>query len=154
MSAPDGYYISKYEITNAQWASFLNEVASYADLGLWNSAMKISRTNDGVSNTWLYTADEGYENHPVTHVGFANAAKFANWMTTDSISEGIYHRLDTNNYYTTRGYNATDDLELGEAAASPCQHLTSGTRPPISTPVTILICGSRVTLVTPCQYGN
>ena len=73
--------------------------------GLWTSSgMQISRTNDGISNTWLYAADEGYENHPVTHVGFANAAKFANWMTSDSISEGIYHRLNTNKYYTTRGY--------------------------------------------------
>ena len=106
-----GYYISKHEITNAQWASFLNEVASYTDpAGLWTSSMQISRTNDGISNTWLYAADEGYENHPVTHVGFANAAKFANWMTSDSISEGIYHRLNTNKYYTTRGYNATDEI--------------------------------------------
>ena len=66
--------------------SFLNEVASYTDpASLWTSSMQISRTNDGISNTWLYAADEGYENHPVTHVGFANAAKFANWMTSDSI---------------------------------------------------------------------
>ncbi len=112
-----GYYISKYEITNAQWAYFLNEVASYTNpAGLWTSSMQISRTNDGISNTWLYAADEGYENHPVTHVGFFNAARFANWMTSDSISEGIYHRLNTNRYYTTRGFNATSEYLNWEGA--------------------------------------
>ena len=97
----------------------------------------------------------GYENHPVTHVGFANAAKFANWMTSDSISEGIYHRLNTNKYCTTRGYNATDEiLNWAGAGGVALPTLNEWYKAAISTPVTILICGSRVTLVTPCQYGN
>lgn len=111
-----GYYISKYEITNAQWASFLNEAATYTDFDLWNSNMQISRTTDGVSGTYIYAADEGYENHPVTHVGFWNATKFANWMTTDNIREGVYQRQGRNKYYTTRSFNATDELLNWEGA--------------------------------------
>jgi formylglycine-generating enzyme required for sulfatase activity len=79
------YLISKYEVTNAQYAEFLNAKAAADPLGLYNGSMGGDATFGGitpslVSGSYTYTAKVGFENKPVTYVSFYDALRFANWL--------------------------------------------------------------------------
>lgn len=72
------FYISKYEVTNAEYAEFLNAKGNQTEGGkTWldiadeycNIAKKGSR----------YVAKSGYENHPVIEVTWYGAAAYAKW---------------------------------------------------------------------------
>jgi formylglycine-generating enzyme required for sulfatase activity len=79
---PYDYSIGTYEVTNAQYAEFLNAKAASDPLGLYNVFMGatsqggISRT--GVSGSFVYTAIPGRENRPVDFVSWYDAVRFAN----------------------------------------------------------------------------
>ncbi|MEX0321452.1 MAG: SUMF1/EgtB/PvdO family nonheme iron enzyme [Puniceicoccaceae bacterium] len=94
------YYITTYEVTNAQYASFLNAVASVTDpYQLYNTLMDgtltggISRT--GTAGSYSYAPLAGKENNPVTMVNWWDAARFANWLTNGQGSgdteTGVYN---------------------------------------------------------------
>ena len=46
---PYAYYISKYEVTNAQYAEFLNAKAASDPLGLYNASMGSDATFGGIT---------------------------------------------------------------------------------------------------------
>jgi formylglycine-generating enzyme required for sulfatase activity len=84
-SVDHAYYISKYEVTNAQYAEFLNAKASSDPLGLYNESMGTNAifggiTQSGVSGSYSYTAKAGFENKPVVYVSFYDSLRFANWL--------------------------------------------------------------------------
>ena len=89
-SVPYSYYIGTYEVTNAQYAEFLNAVAGEFDIWqLYNPKMANSSlevfglggiTRSGSSGNFTYTAIAGRENLPVNYVSFFDALRFANWM--------------------------------------------------------------------------
>ena len=77
------YRISKHEVTNNQYAEFLNQVAATDDFvsndpHLYNDRMKISRS--GSAGSYSYAVDSGFESHPVSHVSFFDAMRFVNWL--------------------------------------------------------------------------
>jgi sulfatase modifying factor 1 len=73
------FQISKLEITVAQYAEFLNAVATKSDpYALWSAAQKIDRT--GAPGGFSYSAQSLREREPVMHVTFFNAMRFANWL--------------------------------------------------------------------------
>jgi formylglycine-generating enzyme required for sulfatase activity len=78
------YQISKYEVTNAQYAEFLNAVAVGSDYGLYNAQMDSSPyggiTQSGSAGSFSYAAKAGFEQKPVNFVSFLDAASFANWL--------------------------------------------------------------------------
>ena len=79
------YFISKYEVTNAQYAEFLNAKAASDQLGLYNAGDLVlglngGITQSGVSGSYTYTVKPGFENKPVTFVSFYDALRFANWL--------------------------------------------------------------------------
>ena len=84
------YNIGKYEVTNAQYAEFLNAVATVGDAhGLYKSDMGggwmdiggISRTGSGAAaEPWVYSPRTGRGNRPVNYVSFWDASRFANWL--------------------------------------------------------------------------
>jgi formylglycine-generating enzyme required for sulfatase activity len=80
----DTYYISKYETTNAQYAEFLNAVASTDTNALYNARMNTSTsggiTQSGSSGSFGYTTKIGFANKPVTFVNFYDSLRFANWL--------------------------------------------------------------------------
>jgi sulfatase modifying factor 1 len=83
------YRISKYEITNAQYAEFLNAVAGASDpLELYSTNMDPSAgSNGGITQSGsTYTAVSGRENMPVNHVSLYDALRFANWLNNGQAS--------------------------------------------------------------------
>jgi hypothetical protein len=79
------YSIGTYEVTNAQYAEFLNAKAASDPLRLYNTYMAnplfwggIARS--GSDGSYSYAPLAGRENMPVTNVSFYNALRFANWM--------------------------------------------------------------------------
>lgn len=79
------YRIGVYPVTNNQYVAFLNSVAVTDTHGLYNPEMTNSVhggvTRSGSSGSYSYTVKEGFEDTPVNHVSYWDAARFANWLT-------------------------------------------------------------------------
>jgi formylglycine-generating enzyme required for sulfatase activity len=75
------YFISTYEVTNAQYAEFLNaKAADNADpLGLYITFMA-GITRSGSPGTYIYTVNTGFADKPVNYVSFYDALRFTNWL--------------------------------------------------------------------------
>ena len=78
------FQIGKYEVTNAQYAVFLNAVAATDTYGLFNASMEsdarggIRRT--GVDGSYRYTAKSAMCDKPVNYVSWFDCARFCNWL--------------------------------------------------------------------------
>ncbi len=79
------YQIGKFEITAAQYVSFLNSVATTDQYGLYHTGMatdeygcQISRAGSPGSYTYSVAAD--FANRPVNYVSWGDAARFCNWL--------------------------------------------------------------------------
>jgi PEP-CTERM putative exosortase interaction domain len=83
-SVPYLYSIGTYEVTNSQYAEFLNAKAPSDPYGLYNAGMATTGiTRSGSSGTYLYTTNAGFENRAVVLVSFYDALRFANWMNNN-----------------------------------------------------------------------
>jgi formylglycine-generating enzyme required for sulfatase activity len=86
------YQIGKYEVTNAQYAAFLNAVAATDTFSLYNSNMGSNAaggiTRTGSSGSYTYATKSGFETKPVNYVSFWDAARFANWLNNGQGSAG------------------------------------------------------------------
>jgi len=77
------YNIGKYEVTNAQYAEFLNAVADTDTYGLYNTSMASGYggiTRSGSSPDYTYDVIPGRGNMPVNYVSWYDTLRFANWM--------------------------------------------------------------------------
>ncbi len=84
------YSIGKYEVTNSQYAAFLNSAATVGDPhglysadmgGGWQGIGGISRSGMGTgADPWMYATRPNRGNRPVNYVGWYDALRFANWM--------------------------------------------------------------------------
>ena len=75
------YNIGKYEVTNAQYAAFLNAKAASDPFGLYNTNMGFDGiTRSGSPGSYTYSTVVGRENRPVQFVSFWDACRFANWL--------------------------------------------------------------------------
>jgi len=86
-SVAGSYRISKFEVTNAQYAEFLNAVAATDTNALYHLNMGSSTTGSnggitrsGSSGSFSYSAIAGREDMPVGSVSFWDATRFANWL--------------------------------------------------------------------------
>lgn len=75
------YQIGKHEVTNSQYGAFLNAKGASNSGAIYNANMA-SRgiTQTGSSGSFSYSVTSGFENKPVVHVSWFDAARFANWM--------------------------------------------------------------------------
>ncbi|MGE0538503.1 MAG: formylglycine-generating enzyme family protein [Pirellulales bacterium] len=77
------YRIGTYEVTNAQYAAFLNAKAASDPLGLYNILMGTVHggiTRSGSSGSYSYAAISGREDMPVNYVSWYDSIRFANWL--------------------------------------------------------------------------
>jgi formylglycine-generating enzyme required for sulfatase activity len=81
-SVDHSYWIGKYEVTNAQYAEFLNAKGQSNANGIYNSDMSsYGITQSGSSGSYSYTVTSALANRPVVFVSWFDAARFANWMS-------------------------------------------------------------------------
>ena len=89
---PYEYRISTYEVTQSQYAEFLNNKATFGQPG-WHIGSGITRSGSGtVSNPYHYIPSA--PNYPVTYVSLYDAQSFVNWLnngqgSADSLN-GVY----------------------------------------------------------------
>jgi formylglycine-generating enzyme required for sulfatase activity len=75
------YLISKYEVTNVQYAEFLNAKAASDPLDLYSTSMAASTiTRSGSPGSYTYAAVVGREDMPANFVSFYDSLRFVNWM--------------------------------------------------------------------------
>lgn len=109
------YRVSKYEVTVAQYAEFLNYKAKYDSYGLWSQDM---RTYCGVDRTgtqlnYVYTVAAGYENKPIGCVSYWDACRFVNWLNHNQGNGNT-----ENGGYLLAGYNGTDGRTIQRTAGA------------------------------------
>ena len=78
------YRIAKSEVTNDQYAQFLNAVAATNANGLYNGSMGSNArggiTQNGSSGSFTYSVKTDMGNKPVNYVSFLDAMRFVNWL--------------------------------------------------------------------------
>lgn len=77
------YNVATTEVTNAQYAAFLNSVAWDDPNNLYNVNMAGAYggiTRSGPIGAFVYSTVSGRENNPVNFVSFWDSARFANWL--------------------------------------------------------------------------
>jgi formylglycine-generating enzyme required for sulfatase activity len=82
------YQISKYEVTNTQYAEFLNaaDASGSNTLALYSASMNSDATNGGISfvsgnaSGSKYVVKSGFASKPVTYVSFYDTLRFSNWL--------------------------------------------------------------------------
>jgi len=81
------YLIGRTEVTNTEYAAFLNAVGQQNANGVYNANMGISSTGtfggivqSGTSGAFTYTVASGFENKPVNWVTWFSAARYVNWL--------------------------------------------------------------------------
>ena len=113
------YQIDKYEVTNAQYAEFLNAKAASDPLALYSTSMGSGTggiTRSGVSGSFTYSAIAGRGDMPMNFVSFYDTLRFANWLNNGqgagSTETGAYTLLGgtatpSNGTTVTRNAGAT-----------------------------------------------
>jgi formylglycine-generating enzyme required for sulfatase activity len=117
-SVAHAYHISKYEVTNAQYAEFLNAVAATDPFGLYGTNMgsnsKGGITRSGSDGSYVYAVKPGFENRPVVFVTSHHALRFANWLANGQGSGDT----ETGSYTITANGLANNSITRNEAAAT------------------------------------
>lgn len=104
------YNISSIEVTNNQYAAFLNSVATGTyPTNLYHSEMSsnvvggITRSGDGATTPYSYSVKSNMGNLPVVFVDYLSAVRFVNWLSNGSLSgDGAVESLE-NGSYTIEG---------------------------------------------------
>ena len=75
----DAFYMDKYEVTNAEYAEFLNAKGKHTDAGqTWLAVGHQNARIEYVNRA--YRSKAGYENHPVVMVSWYGAMAYAEWV--------------------------------------------------------------------------
>lgn len=81
---PYVYQIGTTEVTNSQYAAFLNAVGRSNTNNIYNANMGSNAlggiTQSGTTGSFQYSVKPGFEARPVTFVSWWSAARFANWL--------------------------------------------------------------------------
>ncbi len=115
------YLISKYEVTNAQYAEFLNAVADTDAYGVYHAEMGSDGgiTRSGASGSYAYAVLADSENLPVNYVSWFDTLRFANWLHNGQPNTGAQTMATTENGAYTFG---TTFIELGVPAPPDPEH--------------------------------
>lgn len=116
---PYKYQIGTYEVTNGEYAAFLNAVARRDPHGLYNTEMTTTGiTRSGINGSFTYDTIEGREQHPVVYVSFWDAARFVNWLSNGKPT-GMQDALSTEDgSYFLNGVTIPEDISVSREADS------------------------------------
>ena len=93
------YRVGRYEVTNAQYAEFLNAKAASDPLSLYSGFMGSlgGITRSGISGSYTYATITGWGDKPVNFVNWYDSIRFANWLNngqgTGDTETGAYTLL-------------------------------------------------------------
>lgn len=74
----DSFLIGKYEVTNQQFANFLNEMGNRKEgRFFWLDERSVDARIFQIEGIWV--ANTGYENHPAVEVSWFGARAYCNW---------------------------------------------------------------------------
>ena len=107
------YRIGKYDVTQSQYAAFLNSVAAADTFSLYDTNMAADTNVAGISRSgssggYSYSII-GTGNQPIGYVGWFSAARFANWMHNGQPA-GVENAATTER--RSARYRATPSLHL------------------------------------------
>jgi hypothetical protein len=118
--------MSGTEVTNAQYAEFLNAVAATDTHNLYNTSMGgdvlggIARS--GSSGGYTYTAKLGQESNPVNFVSWYDALRFANWRHNGKPSGAQGPATTENGAYTFSGGTTVGTRNAGALVFLPTEN--------------------------------
>jgi len=111
------YQIGKYEVTNAQYAEFLNAVAATDTYALYDSNMTSSIyggiTRSGSAGSYTYSTIAGRENMPVIYVSFYDSLRFANWLNNGQPTGAQDSTTTEDGAYTFTGATSVSARNVG-----------------------------------------
>ncbi len=90
----DGFYIDQFEVSNAAFAEFLNEVGNQIE-GVAGKAHWVEESDPDLRIHRLdgiWQPDEGWENHPMNEVTWFGAASFCEWREARLPSEAEWEK--------------------------------------------------------------
>ncbi|MCB0519767.1 MAG: SUMF1/EgtB/PvdO family nonheme iron enzyme [Saprospiraceae bacterium] len=108
----DDFYMGKYEVTNEEFAAFLNDYGGpSANSSLYNGEVMIEEHERGIGirnekGKITCYAQKGYEKHPVVKVTWIGASEYCQWLSQKT---GKKYRLPTEAEweYAARGGNTS-----------------------------------------------
>jgi len=110
------YEIGKYEVTNAEYAEFLNAVAGEDTHALYRTSMSsVVRggiLRNGSSGNYTYTVKPNMGNKPVNYVSFWDAARFTNWLHNGQPIGAQDNSTTEDGAYTLGGVTNPDNLSI------------------------------------------
>lgn len=84
-AVPYVYQIGTNEVTNTEYAAFLNAVGGSNPFGIYNANMGSDSVNggivqNGIVGSFTYAVKGGFESKPVNYTSWYSAARFVNWL--------------------------------------------------------------------------
>ncbi len=127
-----GYDIGTYEVTNTEYAAFLNAVDATGTNpnGIYNTSMELD-TRGGINfdnlaaNGSKYSTKTNMGNKPVNYVSFWDATRFANWLTNGQGSGGTEDGVYDLNSTDVTNNTVTRDMSYGFNTLSAVWAVTS-----------------------------
>lgn len=116
------YEISRTEVTNTQYAEFLNAVAATDSYGAYNTEMGSDAMGgidrSGAPGSYSYSVKPGFADRPVNFVGFWDVVRFANWLQNGHPSGLQYASTTEDGAYTLTASAIADNTVTRNAGAT------------------------------------